>query len=125
MSEHHSYSGIEETYEAIDVNQTVKLIENQGIISTNKDLDSFDFTKAFNLRPTLAGDKLTIQISEHWNAVSTLKMINMQGHILYEIPLLPFESEKIIDVSNLPNGVYFMGGQLGSAQMAKKFVRQH
>jgi hypothetical protein len=75
----------------------------------------------FSLYPNPAGDKITIEISEH-QAPCQLSMMNLNGEEVLSLTLIKPKTK--IDISNLPNGIYFVRVTNDKSVEVGKLVKQ-
>jgi hypothetical protein len=63
------------------------------------------------LVPNPTSGQATLQFSKPFEQVIFMKLLNKLGQEVQSINVLPDSKQTSIDLSNLPNGVYFLNGE--------------
>ena len=92
--------------------------------STATGIDSKDNVNAFSIYPIPSNGQFTIDYTLVNDQTSNVKVYDLLGHVIYTGVLEQNKTNKIIDLSNFQNGVYFMAFEGKTGTVTKKIVIQ-
>jgi hypothetical protein len=98
-------------------NNCIRLIA--PVITEVNNLNSFN---SISIYPNPASNKVTIDVCSYSTSENNLAVYNINGLELFNQPLL--KEETIIDVSDLPIGIYFMKLVIDNKTTVKKIIKQ-
>lgn len=84
---------------------------------------NFSDEKLLSIYPNPTKDLLTIQLSQTNTKNLNLKLINITGIVVLDIPISDLEQKTIVDLSNLSAGVYFMVASEGNKIATYKIIK--
>ena len=74
--------------------------------------------------PTLATDRITLELTDKTPSVSTIKIVNLNGQIVYSDKLLINEMYKTLNINDLAKGLYLISIQNENFITTQKFIKQ-
>lgn len=77
-----------------------------------------------SLHPNPVNDQLQVRIPVSMEQASVLRVLDLNGSIIMERRLAPGQEQYSLNVRDLPNGMYLISVNQGSARFTSKFVKQ-
>lgn len=81
-------------------------------------------TVALSIRPTLATNDITLELAEKTPSVSTVKIADLSGRIVFLDKIAAGQSSKILSVNGLAKGLYIVSIQNEAFLATQKFVKE-
>lgn len=87
------------------------------------DEDEVEVSNSIKVYPNPVSDFLHIELTKPLVGVMQARIINLQGQLLQNYQYTQLQDAPVIDVSNLPAGLYFLNLSFGDGQKIMKFIK--
>ena len=99
-----------------DTAKTNVLLNPAGIHETSNSL-------LFSINPSITNSFVQIELSKQEITLEKIRIFDIFGREISTIAVSKNERKSRVDVSNLPNGIYFLGVSSGNLRNTQKFVK--
>ncbi len=96
----------EYTVEVIDVNSCGPITTSAITIKESVGIEDILKSKAFQIYPNPANDKLFVEIAEEINGKYNLQIISISGQVVKNLTL--YSNKQELDISSIAKGIYFV-----------------
>ena len=99
-------------------------VDNLSFTGTATGIATIDKSEGITIYPNPVHDKLVLQVENKNADMTTLKILDIKGSVVQQIPGVFSGVNTALEVSGLPKGTYFLSGRKEEENFLVKFIKE-